>query len=88
MIMRHQFPIVEFDGKPADFCARCGARKREGFQFSVEKCPGSRAVPAEKDEEEEDRTESSVCVACNGSGVYDHNGSPPCGSCNGTGERQ
>jgi hypothetical protein len=28
-------------------------------------------------------------LACNGSGRYDHNGSPPCGSCGGTGwERQ
>lgn len=26
------------------------------------------------------------CVACNGSGRYDHNGSPKCGSCNGTGK--
>lgn len=25
------------------------------------------------------------CVACNGSGRYDHNGSPKCGSCQGTG---
>ena len=29
------------------------------------------------------------CTACNGSGYYDHNGSPKCGSCDGTGkERQ
>lgn len=26
------------------------------------------------------------CMACNGSGRYDHNGSPPCGACNGTGK--
>lgn len=26
------------------------------------------------------------CVACNGSGRYDHNGSPKCGACNGTGK--
>ena len=26
------------------------------------------------------------CTACNGSGYYDHNGSPKCGSCNGTGK--
>ena len=25
------------------------------------------------------------CVACNGTGHYDHNGSPKCGGCNGTG---
>lgn len=25
------------------------------------------------------------CGACNGSGHYDHNGSPPCGACDGTG---
>lgn len=28
------------------------------------------------------------CIACNGSGYYDHNGSPPCGSCNGTGKEK
>jgi DnaJ-class molecular chaperone len=27
-----------------------------------------------------------ACIACNGSGYYDHNGSPKCGSCNGTGK--
>lgn len=27
-----------------------------------------------------------TCVACNGSGYYDNNGSPSCGSCNGTGK--
>lgn len=27
-----------------------------------------------------------VCTACNGSGRYDHNGSPPCGACGGTGK--
>lgn len=27
-----------------------------------------------------------ACVACNGSGRYDHNGSPPCGACGGTGK--
>lgn len=27
-----------------------------------------------------------TCVACNGSGRYDHNGSPKCGSCKGTGK--
>ena len=26
------------------------------------------------------------CGACNGSGRYDHNGSPPCGACDGTGK--
>ncbi len=26
------------------------------------------------------------CLACNGSGHYDHNGSPKCGACNGTGK--
>lgn len=26
------------------------------------------------------------CGACNGSGRYDHNGSPPCGACEGTGK--
>lgn len=27
-----------------------------------------------------------TCIACNGSGVYDNNGSPPCGACGGTGK--
>lgn len=26
------------------------------------------------------------CGACSGSGIYDHNGSPPCGACDGTGK--
>jgi DnaJ-class molecular chaperone len=27
-----------------------------------------------------------ICGACSGSGYYDHNGSPKCGYCNGTGK--
>lgn len=27
-----------------------------------------------------------TCSACSGSGRYDHNGSPKCGACNGTGK--
>jgi len=27
-----------------------------------------------------------TCTACSGSGYYDHNGSPPCGACDGTGK--
>jgi len=27
-----------------------------------------------------------ICIACNGSGHYDHNGSPKCSACNGTGK--
>lgn len=26
------------------------------------------------------------CIACNGSGRYDNDGSPKCGACNGTGK--
>jgi DnaJ-class molecular chaperone len=26
------------------------------------------------------------CSSCGGSGIYDHNGSPPCGACEGTGK--
>ena len=26
------------------------------------------------------------CTACHGSGYYDHNGSPKCGACKGTGK--
>jgi DnaJ-class molecular chaperone len=29
-----------------------------------------------------------TCGACNGSGRYDHNGSPRCGCCNGTGKER
>ena len=28
------------------------------------------------------------CIACNGSGTYDHNGAPKCGACNGTGRER
>ena len=28
------------------------------------------------------------CTACNGSGYYDHNGSPKCSSCNGIGKER
>ena len=28
------------------------------------------------------------CVACNGSGYYDHDGAPPCQGCNGTGHER
>lgn len=28
------------------------------------------------------------CIACNGSGYYDHNGSPKCDCCNGTGKEK
>lgn len=29
-----------------------------------------------------------ACVSCNGSKVYDSDGSPPCGACEGTGKEQ
>lgn len=29
-----------------------------------------------------------ACTACNGSGYYDHNGSPKCGACEGTGKEK
>ena len=28
------------------------------------------------------------CTSCSGSGYYDHNGSPKCGACNGTGKHR
>lgn len=28
------------------------------------------------------------CIACNGSGRYDHNGSPACGACGGSGKER
>ncbi|EAC1515190.1 hypothetical protein BHX89_004821 [Salmonella enterica subsp. enterica serovar Cubana] len=28
------------------------------------------------------------CSSCNGSGYYDHNGSPKCAACNGTGKER
>ena len=27
-----------------------------------------------------------ICISCNGSGKYDHNGSPDCGACDGLGK--
>ena len=33
-----------------------------------------------------ENSEPKYCIACNGSGYYDHNGSPKCSSCNGTGK--
>lgn len=39
----------------------------------------------EPGEIEDMTTEPQVCLSCNGSGYYDHNGSPPCGACNGKG---
>lgn len=32
------------------------------------------------------RIKQVTCTACSGSGRYDHNGSPKCGCCNGTGK--
>lgn len=29
-----------------------------------------------------------LCTACNGTGYYDHNGSPKCVACNGTGKEK
>jgi hypothetical protein len=29
-----------------------------------------------------------ACTACSGSGRYDHNGSPDCGACDGTGKER
>ena len=29
-----------------------------------------------------------ACSACSGSGYYDHNGSPKCGGCDGTGKEK
>ena len=29
-----------------------------------------------------------TCVSCNGSGYYDHDGSPECGACNGAGKQR
>jgi len=29
-----------------------------------------------------------TCTACSGSGRYDHNGSPKCGACDGTGKER
>ncbi|QIG65911.1 putative anti-TRAP protein [Ochrobactrum phage vB_OspM_OC] len=31
------------------------------------------------------QVQRKVCIACNGSGHYDHNGSPKCDSCEGSG---
>jgi DnaJ-class molecular chaperone len=29
-----------------------------------------------------------ACIACNGSGIYDDDGAPKCGACNGTGKER
>lgn len=34
------------------------------------------------------RWKQRKCSACNGSGYYDHNGSPQCGACDGTGKER
>jgi DnaJ-class molecular chaperone len=44
--------------------------------------PKKYRVPREQD------IKQKVCTACNGSGYYDHNGSPPCGVCSGTGKEE
>ena len=28
------------------------------------------------------------CIACHGTGYYDHSGSPPCAACDGTGKER
>lgn len=39
-------------------------------------------------EKNEKGWKDKYCTACNGSGYYDHNGSPKCGACNGTGKEK
>lgn len=34
---------------------------------------------------QKEKKEDKKCVACNGSGYYDHNDSPACSACDGTG---
>jgi len=34
------------------------------------------------------KQKQQLCLACNGSGYYDDNGSPKCSSCDGTGVEQ
>lgn len=101
MPLKHLFPII-FDGKPADFCTRCGALKsardydpechgsREAREALREHDPnerkGDERRPPEKVRKQR-HTDAAKCAACSGSGYYDNTGSPPCGSCNGTGLR-
>lgn len=33
-------------------------------------------------------SDQKVCYACNGSGYYDTDGSPPCSCCSGTGKKE
>jgi hypothetical protein len=91
MPLKHLFPII-FDGKPADFCTRCGALKSARNYDPV--CHGSREAREALSEDErrppdkvrkQRHTDARKCAACSGSGYYDNTGSPPCGSCNGTG---
>lgn len=34
------------------------------------------------------KEKEKVCIACNGTGRYDHDGSPKCSSCDGTGKEK
>jgi len=47
---------------------------------------GRKAARTKHYEEQIKGWRASICGACNGSGYYDHNGSPYCGNCNGTGK--
>ena len=47
-----------------------------------------KAIRKERYEKEIKGWKQRPCGACNGSGVYDHNGSPPCGACSGTGREK
>lgn len=44
-----------------------------------------KAMVAGKQRITEDQSKKHKCYACNGTGVYDTTGSPPCGACDGKG---
>lgn len=47
-----------------------------------------RAIQQGKAMEQKKPSKPRPCIACNGTGRYDHNGSPKCGACDGTGREQ
>lgn len=58
--------------------------KKELIPFSYEWRKEQRRIAYEK----KNGKKLVTCVACNGSGRYDHNGAPECSSCGGTGKHR
>lgn len=64
-------------------CKKCGLEYTYA-RFKNHFCTAS--LPPKNRAERRARVFKKVrCLACNGTGYYDHNGSPKCSACNGTG---